>query len=358
MRFSEIIGNSTAIRALRKSIEKEAVAHAYLFSGPDGVGKHSTALAFASALNCEKSDLIQESCGDCLQCKLIETNRHPDVLTISPTGANEETKIDQMREIRRNAQFPPLKGKWKVYIIERAESMNEEAASCILKLLEEPPNFTVLLLISSNYRALLPTIRSRCQMLRFTATSKNELRQALIERFNASISEADFLSSFSEGRPGKAIALLGDPSFFDLRDTIAGLVNKLISEPVYAALKLSESIRTLNSLLKSSNNENYEANEDEQKETAAKGSLSRIEITRALDLLVVWYRDLLSIKLQGVNAPVLNSDKREELIATSQECKVSYLQRSLRTLIDAKRYLNGNANISLTLDVVALRLGF
>ena len=132
--FKSIIGQQVATRALKRAIEKGRISHAYLFSGPEGVGKTTAALAFAAALNCNgenRQDL--EPCGECLSCLLMAAGTHPDVSVITPQGA--QTKIDQMREMRRQAQFPPIRGLWKVNIIERAETLNEDSASAILKVL-------------------------------------------------------------------------------------------------------------------------------------------------------------------------------------------------------------------------------
>jgi len=364
MRFTQIIGQDTATRALQRSIREDAVSHAYLFTGLEGVGKFTTALALAAALNCENPPEPGESCGECVQCRMIEAGRHPDVRSVAPSGGSAETKIDQMREMRHMAQYPPLRGRWKVNILERAETLNDEAASCILKLLEEPPSFVTLVLISSNPAAMLPTIRSRCQLVRFRTMSAEALESVLVERFHADGEQARFLAAFSEGRPGRAISLFGNKDFFTRRDALVALANRVIDEPVAGALKLSEELRKIaggsvaSVVEEEAEDEEDGENDGEEPSKPSRGrtKLTKTDLIRALDMLVLWYRDLLSVKVRGPEAPVVNLDKAAELAERAAQCHLSYLRASLKTLTDAKRYLDGNANVQLLSDVLAMRL--
>jgi len=355
MRFSEILGQEMAIRTLQRSIRGEAISHAYLFAGLEGIGKYTTALAFAAAINCEDSPESGESCGQCVQCRMIESRHHPDIQSFTPTGKGEETGIDQMREMRHMAQFPPLRGKWKVNILERAETLNDEAASCILKLVEEPPPFVIQILIATNPAAMLPTIRSRCQLVRFRAMPARDLQNALIERYGADPERAEFLASLSEGRPGRAISLLGDDDFFGRRDTIIALANRTIDEQIAAALNISEELRKL-AVPKTPPPEDETEDEDAEETTQSKTKVKRSDLCRVLDVLLLWYRDLLAVKIRGNEAPVVNLDKRALVIEHAAQCKLGYLRDSLRTVTDAKRYLEGNANVHLVSDVLAMRL--
>jgi len=360
MRFTQIIGQDTATRALQRSIREDAVSHAYLFTGLEGVGKFTTALALAAALNCENPPEPGESCGECVQCRMIEAGRHPDVSSVAPSGGSEDTRIKQMQEMRRMAHYPPLRGRWKVNILERAETLNEDAGSCILKLLEEPPSFLVLIVVSSNPSAMLTTIRSRCQLVRFRAMSAESLENVLVERFQADSEQAKFLAAFSEGRPGRAISLLGNDDFFARRDALVALANRAIDEPVAGALKLSEELRKLagGSVVPDVEEEAEADDEEEEPSQPSRGrtKLKKTDLIRALDTLVLWYRDLLSIKVRGPEAPVVNLDKAAELAERAAQCHLSYLRSSLKTLTDAKRYLDGNANVQLLSDVLAMRL--
>lgn len=351
MPFSRIIGQDMAVRTLRRSIERSAVAHAYLFAGPEGVGKYATALEFAAALNCENPPQPGDSCGECVQCRMIAKSQHADILSISPTGGSEETRIGQMQEMRRMAQFAPLRGRWKLDILERAETLNDEAASCILKLVEEPPAYLVLILITSNPAAMLPTIRSRCQLVRFRAMPADALESVLVERFGAQPERARFLASFSEGRPGRAISLLAESDFFARRDAIISLAGRAIDEGVESALKLSEDLRKL-----AAGTASTEDGEEEDDGAGGRISATRSDLARALDVLVAWYRDLVSMKVRGPNAAVVNVDKRAELTRRAADCRLTYLRESLRSLTEARRHLDGYANTQLVSDVLAMRL--
>lgn len=331
-RFAELIGQELASNVLRRAVREGRVGHAYLFSGPEGVGKLTAALAFAAALNCENPTESGDSCGECSSCRMM-TSGHPDVQIISPDGA--QTKIKQMQEMRRTSHYAPIKGRWRLVIVEQADTMNDDSSNCILKTLEEPPPYLVILLLSRNTSLLLPTIRSRCLTVRFSHIGLEELADALIERLGASTEDAHFLAAYSEGRPGAAISLLGNESFFEKRRQIVELASKLSSDRRYA-LRLSEELLRL------------------AQPEKAEGRTQRAAMLSVLGSLVLWYRDLLSISIRGESAQIVNSDLRDKLtsLATDQE----RISSAIETLLWARRAVEGNANIQIISDVTVMRL--
>ncbi len=241
--FDQIIGQEMAKRVLSRAVREGSPTHAYLFLGPEGSGKTTTAIEFAKALNCE-NPRDGHACGECAVCRSIEHGNLPEVRMWSPDRKKQkqDTTIDQMREMREFAMLRPVRSRWKVNIVEEGDTLNEESSNCILKLLEEPPGYLVNTLIFRNASNALPTIRSRCQLVRFTPVSAAELVDRLLEEHGATNDQARFLATYSQGCPGRAIRLMEDPTFFDRRDAIADVAGQAASGNPWSALKLAEEV--------------------------------------------------------------------------------------------------------------------
>jgi DNA polymerase-3 subunit delta' len=356
--FHQIIGQEFASKALTRSLLSDSISHAYIFVGLEGVGKATTAVAFAAALNCQNRTGEGESCGECWSCRAIAEGRHPDVEMIAPE--TEQTKIDQMREMRQRAQYPPVRSPWKVIILERADTLNEDSASAILKILEEPPSYAVLLLLTRNISSVLPTIVSRCQVIRFRQSPADVLKDALLDRFGADQEKAEFLSRYAEGRPGIAISLLEDEEFFARRDAILGLAQKAATSPDALALRLAEDFRKSCAVAtakpKKKSKSAKKTDEESEEAEASTAKSGRREIRQGFDSLILWYRDLLSLALVGPDAPVVNLDKRDELARSLPSVRTTHIRQILSSLIWAKRAIDGNANTQLITEVVMMRI--
>ncbi len=178
MPFDDVVGNARVKNILKKSLLRGRLPGSLLFYGPKGVGKRETALIFAKALNCLNRD--DDSCEDCSSCKAINKNIFPDVLRIN--AEKDIISINQIRLVKEAAYLRPMTGKKRVFIIEEAEKMNDNASNAILKVLEEPPVFSHIILTTDNLFSILPTIRSRCQTLKFSPVSRSDIQNALIEK--------------------------------------------------------------------------------------------------------------------------------------------------------------------------------
>ncbi|MFQ3549040.1 MAG: hypothetical protein SNJ70_04765 [Armatimonadota bacterium] len=314
--FDSIIGQNMAKKVLKKSVINQNPSHAYIFYGLKSTGKTTTALEYARALNC--LDIKDgSSCGECANCRSQLNGNFPDIRVWSPI--KKETTISQMREMRDDAVFKPVKGRWKVNIIEQADTLNEEAANCILKLLEDTPEYLVNILLSRNTSAVLPTIKSRCQQIRFSQVQADELKQKLIDDYNADEDEIDFIVAYSQGRPGIAISALNSNDIKELRDKISDIADKIINEDAWTALKLAEDIR---------------ANASEESE-AEKGA--REIVLDSLEMLLIWYRDLLSVKTAGESALVVNSDRKDNLISQSNGISQKKIENSIGYIMHAQK---------------------
>ncbi len=226
MTFSEIIGHDRPVGILRRALKNDALAHAYLFSGEPGIGKRTTALVFAAALNCLVSK-GQEACGTCPSCRKVASGNHPDVHVLAQDG--DEIKIDQVREAQATLSLRPFEGRRKVLIVDGAEAMNEASSNAFLKTLEEPPGESLIILITAMPQSLLATIRSRCQSLTFQPLPRSVLAKVLAERRGIGADDAWFLAALSQGSFGRALEMDIDEERSErekvrtLMDGVAGL---------------------------------------------------------------------------------------------------------------------------------------
>jgi DNA polymerase-3 subunit delta' len=191
-KLSELRGQEIALRQLRKALKSGRLSHAYLFSGPEGVGKRTAALGFAAALNCAGEE--PDGCGVCPSCLKIAHSCHPDVQVVEPSGSS--LKIDQIRGLQKNVNLSPMEGRYKVAVVNDADRLTVAAANSILKVLEEPPGQTVFVLITANEPAISATVVSRCRRIVFRPLSREVLRGMLSglapeDRLETAISLAD-----------------------------------------------------------------------------------------------------------------------------------------------------------------------
>ena len=199
--FKDILGNDSIKTMLKQTITNNKVSHSYLMIGISGIGKKMLAIEFAKAILCMGQDKI---CNHCKSCIEFDSNNNPDFLCIEPDG--NSIKIEQIRELQKKIQEKPIISSRKVYIIDNADSMTKEAQNCLLKTLEEPPEFATIILIASNENELLTTIKSRCMILHFNPIEDVYIRKYLKEQYQMDNISQNMLDSF-QGSIGKAINL-------------------------------------------------------------------------------------------------------------------------------------------------------
>ncbi len=204
MSFETIEGHERPVTILKRALANNTLAHAYLFSGDEGIGKKLTALALAAAINCPNRG-HQGGCGACSSCRKTASGGHPDIHVLVPDG--EEIKIDQIRQIQDILALKPYEGAKKTLIVDFAERMNPSSSNAFLKTLEEPPGEALIILISSMPQSLLPTIRSRCQEIRFQPLPRRTLAQVLMRERSLSEEDAWFLAALARGSIGLGLAM-------------------------------------------------------------------------------------------------------------------------------------------------------
>lgn len=338
MRLSDIKAQETAIRTLKSSIQHGSVAHSFLFTGSESIGKSTTAMAFASALNCANPGADGDACGLCQSCLRIQSGTDADVSLISPDG--NQTKIEQMQDMIKDLNYAPLSGKYKVFIIEQADTLNPSSENCILKILEEPPSYTVLILLSSNPNSLLPTIRSRCRTVRFRKAGLLELKDLLKDDFNFPDDEIQAIAACSNGAIGHALSMASDPEFTRERHMVIQALITWLDGPSILSIQTAELLRGI-------------------AEPAKNDPDKRTRVRRLIDMLqhiISWYADMLAIKVRGNSDTVTNEDYLEDLLSHVQRYDLTRLRSAIPVVMNTRRYLEGNITPQLALENMFLEL--
>src|SRR5512142_638940 len=205
----DILGNGWAVEMLRQHVARGTARHAYLFSGPPGVGRLTLALRFGQALNCTQPIEPGTPCRTCRDCTEIEARKHPDLKIIEAETAAGALKVDQIRDARRSLALKPYQSRYRLTIFRRFQEATDEAANALLKTLEEAPDYAVLVLTADSPESLLPTIVSRCEVLRLQPVPLDAVMSFLVDH-GADEQEARLLAHVSGGSPGRALRLHQD----------------------------------------------------------------------------------------------------------------------------------------------------
>ena len=322
MSFKEIIGHDRQIEYLRNAMRNGRVAHAYLFLGKEGIGKKMVALNLAKALNCPHDS--QDPCDECKSCMKVKHHNHPDVLLVEPQG--QGIRIDQIRDLQRELTHRPYEGNRRVCILTDSDRMRQEAANALLKILEEPPLHTLIILLAANLDLIPPTIISRCQMIPFNPLSFEQVVEVIRSRLMLKREEAHILASLVDGSLGKA---LGTDLDFVLRAR-REIIEKIIDLPSYGAeqiLGLAEELTTKND-----------------------------DLPKLLTMIHTWYRDLLAYKGRGSDAQLINIDLSHEVQKAASETNMQSLIHRMEVIQEALWNLDRNANRQITLEAMLLDL--
>lgn len=328
MTWAAIIGQPLAQRLLRQAVQNKRVAQAYLFTGPEGVGKRTTALELAKALTCLHPLPDGGACDVCVSCRKLMASPpvHPDVTILEPDG--RYIKTDQVRSLQAVMYARPTEGKARIAIIDGADRMNPESANRLLKLLEEPPAYAVLVLVTHNLSGVLPTLVSRCQVVNFQPLAPDDVAALLQQRADLEPSQARLYAALSGGSLGHATRLVEDPAAAQRRDETGAFLQRLPSQDDFALLGEAEAL-------------------EKQKE----------HLDHWLDMLLVWLRDALLVAQTGSDALVLNADRLPAVYALADQIGAARLLAMVETVTETRGNIQRNANLRLALDLMLLRLG-
>jgi len=365
MHLSELFGQEAAVEALRRALEAETLSGAYLFIGQNGVGKGAVARAFSQAAMClQPTHNPFDSCGVCDSCRRFDNGTHPELMTVAPAG--EQIQIWQLwtREGRPargilsdTLNYSPLLGKRRVYLIEQAETLNESAANSLLKVLEEPPPYAVFILLAPHPARVLPTIVSRSQMVRLNAVPVAELTSYLQTVHTIEPDRAGMLASYSEGRVGQAVQMANTVAVGEEIGRILDFAETLAQSPRTRALRLAEQLRKQAAQVKALAGNMAEASESGDEESTSKEKVGRKQYAAVFDVLTVFYRDLLALRIATTGTPpIVNRDRAAPMLRIAAMQEPAHWMRCLDSLLLARRRLYANANIALVTEILAMSL--
>lgn len=316
MSFRDIRGQDRAIGVLKGYIEQSHLQGGYIFAGPEGIGKRLTALTLAKAVNCKEQ--AADSCDSCPSCRKIDSNTHPDLHLLDPEGS--EIKIEDIRQIQKEISLRPYEAEKKVFIINNAHQLTAESSNCLLKVLEEPPKNSLLILITDKPALLFKTITSRCKVLRFSAFGRRELFEVFRKEHGLDNDSAHYLAYFSEGRLGCALRLKAE-DFLRQKNSV---IDKI-------ALSAKRNLDDLSL---------------QDKE----------EVREYLNILAAWFRDIYMAKAEVRHSEFINFDRKDELLKAASSLSFAELNDILDSITASILGLEQNLNVRLLLYNLKVKL--
>ena len=367
--FESFPEQAEAKRLLRAALADEGPAHAYLLHGPSGVGKRAAAIAFAGELIATSPRAKPASSPDAAAKSAasdrgrVERGAHPDVYLIEPIG--DQIRIDDIRELRRDLHMRPFEADRRVYLLYSAETMNEDAADALLKDLEEPPPYAVIVLVADDLGPLPDTIRSRCQLVPFTRLSERAIRTEIDARApGLSPNEVASLARLAAGRLDRVTRLL-DPESTRRRDTLLDIARSVYTDPAFepgaAAQRLLDGARERAAEAKVKAEEELETldlptREAEQRVRRAARGAERDELLASLEELASWYRDLVVVAV-GAESAVVHADRLDLLTQDGKTERLAGAERAAELTRETWRaFEEFNLSPPLALEALFVKL--
>ena len=320
-----LIGNEWAVDMLKKHVTNGTTRHAYLFAGPPGLGRRTLALRFAQALNCQSPVEAGIPCGQCRDCKQIAAMQHADLAIVQSESEGSVLKVDQIREARRTLVLKPYQAQYRVALFLRFQEANANAANALLKTLEEAPSYAVLILTADSPEQLLPTIVSRCEVIRLRPLRVEEV-QSELETRGLETGKAKLIAHLSGGRFGYALRLLEDESLLERRE---------------------ERLNDLQSLISATRVEKFAY--------ADKLARDKESMRQAILIWLSYWRDVL-LRTAQAETPLTNVDRNVEIEDLAQRLDLSMTRRVVTGLEDVLDKIKRNVNSRLLAEVLLLDL--
>lgn len=323
--FKDIIGHQNIIAHFTNAIREEKVGHAYILNGPDRSGKRMLAEAFAQTLECE--DKAHAPCHNCRACKQAESHNNPDIIYVQHEKPNTISVDDIRTQVVNDVDIRPYACTYKVYIIDEAEKLNVQAQNALLKTIEEPPNYAVILLLTNNADLFLPTILSRCIRLDLTAVPDDAVRAYLMKQYQVPDYEANLCAAFAQGNVGKAVSLATSEDFHEIKSAVVDLLKHIHEMDV---AELVAAVRKVNDF--------------------------KLTIADYFDIMLIWFRDVLLYKATREIDSLTFKDEVYEIKKQADKSSYQGIEDILQAIGKAKTRLAANVNFDLTMELLLLTI--
>lgn len=321
-----LIGHDGVLRHIRAAVTAGRVSHAYLIEGAEGSGKRTLASRFAMALLC-KEPQDGEPCGRCDSCRVFLSGNHPDMHYIRP-GEKGTLPVQTIREeLVQDIEILPYYAGRKVYIVEDAHKMNVQAQNVLLKTVEEPPEYGVILLLAQSVQSFLPTVRSRCVLLRLLPLAEQQVREILTEQYGIPQGTAAACAAFCEGAVGQALKMAQSQEFIELRNRWMEWLGRLAREDILETLRWNTALEA-----------------------------DREHIQEILRMMLAWFRDLIILRETGDTGQCICQDQIELLESSARVYDLRELYHKVEVLEDAQKKLLHNVNYALWSDWLLIQL--
>ncbi len=323
--FKDIYGQKQIVDHFQNALESGKISHAYIINGERSSGKEFIAKIFAMALQCESEGI--EPCNECHSCKQALSGNHPDIIKVTHEKPATVGVEDIRNGVNNDVVIKPYSSKWKIYIINEAEKMTVQAQNALLKTLEEPPAYAVILLLTSNPEALLPTIQSRCVELNMKPVPDDIIKNYLMQEIHIPDYKADVCTAFARGNLGKAKALAASEEFDNIKTEAVSLLKYIRDMEI---TDIMSAIKKINDY--------------------------KIDINDYLDILSVWYRDVLLFKATNDVNHLIFKDEIQYIKKVSNQSAYEGIEIILDALEKAKARLRANVNFELTMELLLLTI--
>lgn len=322
----DLLGHEWAANLLRDHIAQGRLRQAYLITGPQGSGRRTLALRLIQAINCQQPPAPGESCRECRACRQIERMQHPDLTVVQAEQVGGTLKVDQVRELQRGLSLAPYEARYRAALLLRFEEAHLSASNALLKTLEEPPSQVVLILTASSAENLLPTIVSRCEVLRLRPLPIELVSAGLVERWGLPDEEARLLAHLSGGRPGAALRLHTEPERLEHRQTWLDQHHSLLESDRVDRFAFAEAL-----------------------------SKDKDSLRQACEIWLSLWRDVL-LTAAGSSAPLGNPDRNEEIAGLAQRFGLNTARCTVEGIERTLDLLDKNINVRLACEVLMLDL--
>lgn len=324
--FGSIIGQENIKEHLRIALTSGKISQAYLITGENMSGKEYIARIFANALVCEDPVGGYDPCGQCRSCIQARAGSHPDIITVTHKPGTVSVE-DVRTKIVSDVQIRPYQSRWKIYILNEAEKMTTVAQNALLKTLEEAPGYAVIMLLSTSKQAMLPTILSRCVQLDLRPVDDVTVREYLMSQVKVPDYRADICTAFARGNIGRAGNLAASEDFDKIRD---------------------EAVRMMKNIRK--------ADTASIMDTLKRLEEYKLDITDFLDIIMIWYRDVLMYKATMDTGALIFKDEKESIIENAMDSSYDGIENVLKVLDKTKLRLKANVNYELAMELLLLAI--